>query len=133
MQTVVQQAYYWGRKKRKDRERVVFLKVIGAAGYRIKITQPDRKVSKIFDTQSKKIKIEREDDKIFGTKISVYLSKNFVVKQKDGDSSEKMYKKGYKLYVQVQPYKKVKGKRMYGKWSSKMRLQMDDGFWFDAY
>lgn len=27
---------------------------------------------------------------------------------------------------------KVKGKSVYGKWSSKMKMQLDDGGWFGA-
>lgn len=130
MKTIVHFGCYWDRQKQKDKIKVEFLKVIGAKGYRIKITQPDREVCKIFDTQSKKGEVKLE---VLETKNSAFILKNFTVKQKEVESYGTTYQKGYTLYVQIQPYKKIGDKKLYGKWSSKMRLQIDDGFWFDAY
>ncbi len=133
IKTVIQDAYYWDRKKSKDKIKVDFLKVVGAKGYQIRIVQPGRGIEKNFDTRSKTVKVQSEDDKVFGTKINAIVSRNFKVQKiKDKISGEK-YKSGYALYVKMRPYKYSKGKKRYGKWSNKMKLVIDDGFWFDAY
>lgn len=131
--TVIQNAYYWNRKTKKDKIRVDFLKVLGAKGYKIRIMQPGRGIDKTFDTRSKLVKTESEEDKVFGTKISAIVSRNFKVQKVKDKMFEEKYKRGYALYVKMRPYKYLNGKKKYGKWSNKMKLIIDDGFWFDAY
>lgn len=133
MRTVIQNAYYWDRKKSKDKIKVDFLKVVGADGYQIEIMQPGRKVHKTFDTKSKQAKVESEEDRAFGTKINAVILRNFKVQKVKDETNGEKYKNGYALYVKMRPYKYSNGKKKYGKWSNQIKLVIDDGFWFDAY
>ena len=38
---------------------------------------------------------------------------------------------GYEIYTRVRPYNYVNGKKVYGSWSSKYRLDIDNGFGFE--
>lgn len=128
---VLQGAYYWDRKGEKDKASIEFLQVEGAKGYQVKILQPGRKIEKIFDTKSKKVKCFK-DESTEG-KNTVIIARTFKIKtEKANIWANREFKKGYALYTSVRPYKYKNGKKVYGKWSRKRKFVLDESgefFW----
>lgn len=82
-------------------------KVKGAKGYQIKVTQPGTKKKVVFNTKklrvSKKLKWKlKYTETLRGPQI----------------------KKKYRIYVKVRAYKIKKGKKVYGNWSKKAKMEI---------
>ncbi len=72
-----------------------------ANGYKVKITQPGTGKKLVVHTKKRK----------------VAMNKKFALKTRKGN--DYTLKDKYALYVKVRPYKIVKGKKVYGRWSVK--------------
>lgn len=87
----------------------------GADGYEIKLTQPER---------NKKITIK-------ATETKVLKKTNFKIKYTTSEAWGPQIKKKYIVYAKVRPYTIENGKKVYGKWSAKAKL--DGAPYFDSY